>query len=97
MSREESDWRRGKSHVARSLTLRIARYVPTPKGQGGLARMAALLDCGIVSTIPRSRALPCTQSPLVTRANRVGFDPLAGLGAVTAGAPDATAVDVNEG
>jgi predicted RNA-binding protein YlxR (DUF448 family) len=28
---------------------------------------------------------------------RVGFDPLAGLGAVTAGTPNATAVDVNEG
>src|SRR3954468_23270258 len=44
-------------HDAGSSTLRIARCAATPKGQGDISRMAALLDCR-VAPLPGALA-PC--------------------------------------
>src|SRR4051812_4472903 len=64
-------------HDAGSSTLRIARCGATPKGQGDISRMAALLDCPIA---PLSGALaPCPARNLPL--SRVQTWPCSTLGA----------------
>lgn len=66
----ERDEARGKRpeawqrHVEESLTLRIARCGTTPKGQGEITRMAALLDCRVVRLPGALAPCPARNFPL---------------------------------